>query len=99
VGTLLLSGLIGIPGATGQDVTPDPNAERLEVGDIRRLAQVLNASGTGGTRDVAGVLESQYFAPGSPGLRAYAQEFGLTAAGMSTALAERPELYSNLNAL
>lgn len=78
-----------------QDVTTDPDSVRLEVDDIRRLAQVLRSIESEEVSDTAAALEAGYLANASPGLRAYA----VTAMTITSTLAAPPSLYADLNGL
>lgn len=94
----LMAGLASAP-AVAQDVTTDPDRVRLEVADIRRLAQVLRSIDAGGVNDTAAVIEREYLADASPGLRAYAANYEVTGASIASALAAHPSLYAELDAL
>jgi hypothetical protein len=82
-----------------QEITTDPDRVRLEVSDIRRLAQVLRTLEATNAVDTTAVLERDYLAAGSPGLRAYAREFNLTSTTIASALAASPKVYANLDRL
>jgi hypothetical protein len=88
-----------VPAVAQQDVTRDPDRVRLEVGDIRRLAQVLRSIKAGEVTDTAAVIEREYIAKASPGLRAYAESHRVTAASITSALAAQPSRYADLDAL
>jgi hypothetical protein len=69
---LFLTGVLSTATAV-QDVTTDPDLVRLEVEDIRRLANVLRLLERGG--DTLGALEREYLGHASPALRAYAERY------------------------
>jgi hypothetical protein len=69
---------------------------RLEVGDVRRLAQVLR---THSNNDLVAALERGYFAHASVGLKAYASAHNVTAKSMSESIARNPRLYADLDGL
>jgi hypothetical protein len=80
-----------------QDITTDPAAVRLVVDDIRRLAEVLRSLEAGG--DTVAVLERDYLALASPGLRGYAGRYNVTPTSMAAALARHPATYAKLDRL
>jgi hypothetical protein len=83
--------------AAAQSITTDPDSVRLVVDDIRRLAGALRSLERGG--DTIAVLERDYFAHASPGLRAYAERYAVTPATLARALAREPKVYADLNGL
>lgn len=85
--------------AVAQEVTTDPARVRLEVGDIRRLAEVLRSIDAEATGDVAMMIERQYLANASPGLRSYAERYNVTGASIASARKTHPSLYADLDAL
>lgn len=89
----------GFSPARAQNVTPDPDRVPLEVDDIRRMASVLRSLSAPGPVDTAAALDRQYLAQASPGLRAYAGNFGVTGAVLRTALSASPSRYRNLDGL
>jgi hypothetical protein len=94
----LIAALTSLP-AVAQDVTLDPERVRLEVEDLRRLAQVMRSIEAGQVEDTVAVIERDYLAKASPGLRAYARRFEVTAGTLTSALTARPALYADLDAL
>jgi hypothetical protein len=94
----LLAGLMNVP-ALAQEVTTNPDGVRLQVEDIRRLAAVLRSINSAAVRDTAAVIQREYLAPASPGLRAYAERYDVTGARIASALAAQPSLYATLDAL
>lgn len=95
---VLIAAFIGLP-VEAQDVTFDPERVRLEVEDLRRLAQVMRSIEAGEVKDTVAVIEREYLARASTGLRAYARRFEVTAASLTSALIARPALYADLDAL
>lgn len=83
--------------AAAQDFSTDPEDARLVVDDIRRLAEVLRSLEP--SDDTTAVLEGEYLARASPGLRAYAERYEVTGASIASALAAQPSLYADLDAL
>ena len=77
-----------------QDLTSDPDKVRLEVDDVRRLANVLRGAADG---DMASAIERDYLAQASLGLRRYAEEYNLSGAGIAAAVSRRPDAYANLD--
>jgi hypothetical protein len=100
-GTLLLAYVItNVPvQASAQDVATDPDRARLEVGDIHRLAQLLRSIGAGDVNDTSAVIDRDYLASASPGLRSYAENYNVTGASITSALIARPSHYADLDAL
>jgi len=97
---LTLAGACGAASPTilsAQDISRDPATVRLVVDDIRRLAEVLRSLEAGG--DTAAVLQRDYLAHASPGLRAYVSRYNVTPATMAAAIARRPATYANLDRL
>lgn len=80
---------------SGQDLTTNPDAVRLVVDDVHRLASVLRSPGP--HSDTLAVLERDYLADASPGLHAYAARYDLTPACLAAALRERPHAYAHLD--
>jgi hypothetical protein len=95
---VLIATFISLP-AVAQDVTFDPERVRLEVQDLRRLAQVMRSIEAGDVQDTPAMIEREYLAMASPGLRAYARRFEVTAGTLMSALRARPALYADLDAL
>ena len=100
----LLSFIIGVsfasaPAAAQVDVTRDPARVRLEVQDIRRLAGVMRSLRSGEARDTVALLERDYFAKASPGLRAYVIGAEVTPASLAAAIERNPASYADLDAL
>lgn len=91
--------LAGAAPVFAQDVTTDPGAVRLEVGDLRRLAEVLRAVDSDTTGDPAATIEQEYLRDASPGLRAYAGNYGVSGASIEAARAARPNAYADLDGL
>lgn len=85
--------------AVGQEVTTDPDRVRLEVGDIRRLAEVLRRIDAGAVKDTAAVIDRDYLANASAGFRVYAERYHVTGASITSALRAQPSFYSDLDAL
>jgi hypothetical protein len=85
--------------ASAQEVTSDPDAVRLEVADIRRLARVVDSIEAGGVHDTSAVIERDYLALASPGLRVYAEQYGVTADGITAAISAEPWRYAELDSL
>lgn len=85
--------------ATAQEVVTDPERVRLEVEDLRRLANVLRALATESPKDTAAMIDREYLANASAGLRAYAARYSVTGSSIAAALAAEPSRYANLNAL
>lgn len=94
----LLAGLVNVP-ALAQDVTTNPDRVQLRVDDIRRLAQVLRSINAGPGNAVAAAIERDYLARASPGLRAYAERYDVTAASIESTLVAQPSQYVDLDAL
>lgn len=94
---LVLMGVLVTAPVVGQDITTDPDAVRLMVEDVRLLAHVLRALEPGS--DTLEVLEQDYLAQASPGLRVYAQRYDLTPARLATAVAHHPSAYADLDRL
>jgi hypothetical protein len=94
----LLPALTGAP-ATGQEITTDPDRVRLEVSDIRRLAVVLRSLESSAFTDTVGLIERDYLAHATPGLRAYAERYEVTAASIAAAIAAQPARYADLDGL
>ncbi len=82
-----------------QHMTTDPGAVRLEVDDIRRLAQVLRSTADVADINVAAVIEREYLGKASPGLLAYAEQFDVTGASIASALVSHPAWYGDLDGL
>lgn len=94
---LLLFILLTASPAAAQEVTTDPDAARLVVEDLRRLARVLDSVAAGG--DTLEALEREYLGNASSGLRAYAERYGVTSATLAAALREHPAAYADLDGL
>jgi len=91
--------LLALPlAASAQDITVDPAQVRLEVDDIRRFADALREI-HGGASDTVAVLERVYIANASPGFRAYAERYGVTAGSIAGAISENPLRFANPDAL
>jgi hypothetical protein len=86
--------LVSTGGAVAQDLTSDPNGIRLEVGDARRLAQVLRSVADS---ERAAAVERDYLGKASPGLRRYATEYKVSGASIAAALTGRPDGYAGLD--
>jgi hypothetical protein len=95
----LLAGAWLAAPAAGQDITRDPDAVRLMVDDIRRFAEVLQQAEGEEASDRADLIQREYLAKASPGLHAYAQQFGVTGESLSKAVDARPAFYADLHAL
>lgn len=78
---------------SSQEVTRDPARVRLEVDDLHRFARAQQEMRSGG--DSASVLEHEYLAQGSPGLRSYAARYQLTATSQTRALRAHPGVFAN----
>jgi hypothetical protein len=85
------------PGAAQQPFTRDPAQVPLVVEDLHRLAGVLRSLEAGG--DTLAVLQRDYLAVGSAGLREYAERFSLTEGTLREALRRNPAAYADLDAL
>src|SRR5687767_391802 len=91
---VLAAFLVSMGGAGAQDLTPDPNGIRLEVGDARRLAQLLRSAPDD---ERVAAVERDYLGKASPGLRRYATEYKVSGASIAAALARRPDEYAVLD--
>lgn len=80
--------------AAGQDITADPDAVRLVLEDVDRLARVLDELNA--DSDTSQVLAEAYLAEASPGLRAYMARYDLNPASLALAVARYPEAYHSL---
>jgi hypothetical protein len=85
------------PGGMPPGVTTDPDGVRLEVGELRRLADVLRTLGD--VADTTAHIQRHYLANASPGLRAYMERYGVTAASIAAAMARNQAAYSDLDGL
>lgn len=83
--------------AVAQSYSGNPDSARLAVEDVRRLASVLRSLERGG--DTVALLERDYFAHATPGLRAYAERYAVTPATLSEAIARDPASYADLDRL
>lgn len=83
--------------APGQSITTNPADVRLVVEDVLRLADVLRSLKP--DSDTLDVLEQNYLARASPGLRVYAERYGLTPARLASTIESHPEAYANLDTL
>lgn len=83
--------------AGAQELTSDASAVRLEVGDVRRLAQIVRVHSS--SSDLTSALEREYFGQASIGLRAYASVYDVTARSLSESVTRNPRLYADLDAL
>jgi hypothetical protein len=95
---VLIAAFTSLP-AVAQDITFDPERVRLEVEDLRRLAHVMRSIEAGEVKDTVAVIDREYLAKASPGLRPYARRFEVTDGSLTSALAARPALYADLDAL
>jgi hypothetical protein len=96
---LLLCG--GPAPATAQrpeGLVTDPSAVRLEVGDLRRLADVIREL-RGGRTDTTALIREHYTARASPGLRAYLERYAVTPEMIVAAMARDPAAYADLDGL
>jgi len=82
-----------------QKLTSEPEQVQLEVGDIRRLAQVLGSIDGRTAKDLAPIIERQYLAKASPGLRSYAGNYKVTSDSITSAIKAQPSLYADLDSL
>jgi hypothetical protein len=95
------AGQVAAQGAGGMppEVTRDPDAVLLQVGDLRRLAGVLRSLGESSVVDTAAHIQQQYLAHASPGLRAYVERYDVDGAGITAALRSNPAAYADLDGL
>jgi len=70
---------------------------RFDVADLDRFDRTLDAIRRGA--DTVRTLESVYFAPGSPGLRAYARMYGIDAGRMQRVLRRRGPYFDSIAGL
>jgi hypothetical protein len=85
--------------ACAQDVVTDIGQVRMEVGDLRRFSQTIRLIQSEGAHDTAAVIDRHYMSSASPGLRAYAQNYAVTAEEIASAISRDPAVYSGLDSL
>lgn len=86
-------------GALPPGFTTDPEQARLEIEDVRRLALALRMAAGASTEDSLRIIEQEYLAQASPGLRAWTERYDVTPRTMVAAIRERPGPYGDLEAL
>lgn len=85
----LLPALLSIP-AVGKGVSNDPGSVRLEVRDIVLLEQILQRIERGEVQDTAAVIENEYLASATVGLKPYAERYEVSGDGLATAMSMNP---------
>lgn len=72
----------------------DPAMAEFVYDDVANFVRVFKLLGSGG--DTIAILENEYIAKGSPGLRAFVADYGLDAATLAGAIRQSPEDYAAL---
>ena len=97
IAVLVILGGIAIGGITHLGYAFDADAARFETSDLDRFDGALMHLRRGA--DTLRTLDSAYFAPASPGLRAYSRLYGIDAARIQRTLRRRGAYYDSIGDL
>lgn len=85
--------------AAAQAFTRDADSVRIEVADARRMASVIRSLATVRPSDTAAFIDTAYLAKASPGLRVWADRYGVTGATIAGAIRTHPARYAGIEVM